>query len=522
MRFIALALLTSCPTALNRTVQSLSQSGDYENATTVVLSAAAAGDKEAQELLPTVAEDAYADLLDRGREAEADDDLPAALGYFDAARALEARVVEAGGPPLPSRIATERADIAQRTAILHAARASVAYDEQRYADALAGWRLAEGTDAEATTSELLIPKALARLGDVARTNHEYREAIALYDEAVEAGGGEDPRIWSAAIHAALGRYALKQGACRQAVEELTQASALPFDIRLSSDLERAKDCAIREVVVHPLDDLVEGGIDKVNLGVLLIDQLNHHLNVQGSGYLRLLAADSRAAKAKVTEPRQRYEVTGHLTRIEVGEQPKKSRQAEAVGAIKVPCSPGTPPECLEDVRVSYTLTTERIEVDVAGAIKVIDVASGVQVATKPLDVRLSRTRYEASKAKATDVRGFGLQAPVGETISDRSIGVKGDERQHFTPTPELPDPDKVVDEAVVRLAAEAAEAILAAVDVEDPLDDPDTLILVTPVARAEDLTFGSAEIEEDTVDDIVIGGDGPTEENVPDPDAGPE
>lgn len=518
MRLIALALLAACSPGLTKTVQSLSQTGDYENATAVVLSAAAAGDKEAMELLPSVAEDAYADILDRAREAEAEDDLPVALGYIDAARALEARVVKAGGPSLAPGVAEERANIAQRTAILYAAKGSVAYDEQRYDDALAMYRLAEGTDPDATTSERDIPKALSRLGDVARAEHHYRDAIGLYDQAVSAGGGEEPRVWSAAIHAALGRYALKQGACRQAVDELTQASALPFDIRLASDLEAAKDCALREVIVRPLEDLVEGGIEKANLGVLIVDQLNHHLNANGSGYLRLLAANSKAAKRAPSEGRTRYDVTGHLTRIEVGEQPQKSRDAEAVGVIKVPCTPGTPAECFEEVRVKYTLTTERIEVDVAGAIMVTDVNSGVQVATKPLDVRLSRTRYEASKAVATDVRGFGLKAPIGTTISERSVGVKGDERRHFTPSPALPDPDKVVDEAVVRLAAEAAEAILAAVDVEEALPDPQSLVLITPVARAEDLTFGNAEIEEDTVDDIVIGGDGP---NItpPEPDA---
>ncbi|MFK7930765.1 MAG: hypothetical protein AB8H79_21460, partial [Myxococcota bacterium] len=260
MRILALALLASCTSGLNRTVESLSQSGDYQNATSVVLSAAAAGDKDAALMLPAVAQDAYDDLLDRAREAEAEDDLPVALGYLDAVRALEARVVQAGGPKLASSVATERTEVAQRTAILYAARASVAYDEARYEDALSGWRMAEGTDPEATTSETQIPRALSRLGDVARTEHRYREAIALYDEAVQAGGGEDPRIWSAAIHAALGRYALKNDACRQAVEELTQASVLPFDIRLSADLDAAKACALREVIVHPLDDLVEGGI----------------------------------------------------------------------------------------------------------------------------------------------------------------------------------------------------------------------------------------------------------------------
>jgi len=291
-------------------------------------------------------------------------------------------------------VAKERTEVAQRTAILYAARASVAYDEARYEDALSGWRKAEGTDPEATNSETQIPRALSRLGDVARAEHRYREAIALYDEAVQAGGGEDPRIWSAAIHAALGRYALKNDACRQAVEELTYASVLPFDIRLSADLDAAKACALREVIVRPLEDLVEGGIGKANVGVLLIDQINHHLNVKGSGYLRLLAADSKAAKVPVKEPRKRFEVTGHLTRVEVGTLPKLSRAAEAVGAIKVPCSPGEAAECFEEVRLSYTLSTERIEIDLPGAIAVTDTSSGALVPTEAQVLSLSPTRSD--------------------------------------------------------------------------------------------------------------------------------
>ena len=67
------------------------------------------------------------------------------------------------------------------------------------------------------------------------------------------------------------------------------------------------------------------------------------------------------------------------------------------------------------------------------------------------------------------------------------------------------DAARVVDEAVVRLAATAADAVLAAVDQSDELADPETLVLVTPVASAEDISFGDAQIAEESPADVEYG-----------------
>jgi tetratricopeptide (TPR) repeat protein len=521
---IALAITASllgCTSRLQRNVQGLSVDGEYVAATELLLEARATGDDDAALLLEATAADAYEAELDRARMLEADGLPEDALTAYDGLLSLGARVREAGGPVLPPAVRPEREAIARTVATRLAARAAVAFEARRYQAALDGWREAEALDPDATDAEQRIPQALTRLGDGAREEHRYREAIALYDEAVEVGGGEEPRVWAAAIHAALGRHALKEGACRQAVEAFRQASALPFDVRLAEDFEQARACATREVVVHPFEDLVEGGIDDDNLGVLLVDQLSHHLRTHGSRYVVLLDPESPAARGPAPEAGHRYHIRGHLTRVQVAEGEATRAERSAPGVIQVVCPGGSEPTCEEEVQVAYTLTTERLEVDIAGAIKVVEESTGEQVATRPLDIQVKKQRYRASDAKVTDVRGFVVKAPVGVEASETRVGVQGEAVSHFAPSPPLPEADRVVDEAMVRLAATAADAVLAAVDAPPPVPDPEHLHLVTPVMRAEDITFGEAVIEEHTPDDIELGGSA-VERDAPAADAGSE
>lgn len=503
---LALVLLAGCQPSLQRTVQSLAANGEFVEASKAALRGKAAGDPKAQELLEAAAEDAYRAELDRAHEAEADDELPESLAIYDRLIAFSKEVVAAGGPVLPEGVVRERTDLARRTATLYAARGAIAYEEGKYQKALDSWRLAEETDADATDAESRFHLALTRLGDAARDDHRYRDAITLYDEAVEAGGGEEPRVWAAAIHAALGRHALKHDACRKAVEELLAAAALPYDVRLANDLEAARQCSTREVVVHPFEDLVEGGLEDNNLGVLLVDQLHHHLRSHGSGFVVLLDPDSKVARKEYTGTGRRFDVRGHLTRVEVESGEVEREKMRATGKLLVPCEAGGEPRCSETLNVSYDLRTERLEVDIAGAIKVVDVVSGEQVRTRPVDIRVTKTRYEASDAKVTDARDFVVKAAVGVEASERQVGIQGDAVTHFAPSPPLPETDRVVDEAVVRLAGTAADAVLAAIDTEPPLADPETLVLVAPVTSADEITFGESFVQEHTPEDVVLEG----------------
>lgn len=509
MRLIpVLVLLAACQPALTRSVNSLHANGSYIEATDLLIGAIAQGDPRAGEQLDQVARDAYRMELDRAQQHEADDHLPESLAAYERLLQLEARVVAAGGPSLPDHVRTEHAKVARKTAVLHAARATVAFRDGRYQDALDGWTRADAVSPGTTEAKERIPEALTKLGDRARDAKDYREALARYQDAAQAGGGERPLMWAAAIHAAYGRYALRKGACRRAVEELTAASALPFDIRLADDLSEARACATREVVVHPFDDMVEGGIDHPTLSVLLVDQLTHHLRAHGSSYLRMLDPGSAAATSKVERVGRRVDVRGHLTRVVVDNPEPTSTEQTTTGELKVPCSPGEAPECSEQLTVGFTLDTQALRVSLAGAVKVVDRVSGEQLALTPLDMRLDKTRNHATVTKVTDSRGFTIQAPVGPKATERTVGVRGDAAGWFNDSPPLPDPVRVLDEAVVRLAASAADAVLAAVDREPELPEPESLTLLTPVTSAEEITFGDAPMDHDPDEPSV---DTPTE-----------
>lgn len=517
-RLTLLALLVACQPGLNKSVQTLSAGGNFIEATELLLRASAEGDRRAAELLPQVAQDAYRMELDRAHEAEAEDDLPASLDAYDRLLALETRVKAAGGPGLPGHILKERTDIARRTAIFFAARGQIAFEDGRTTDALTHWQRAEAIDREATDASLKIPRALTRLGDEARVAHRYREALARYEEAVQLGAGDQAAGWAASIHAAYGRYALRNGACRRAVQELTTASAMPFDVRLASDLAQARACAQREIIVHSFADRVDGGIDDPNLATQLVDQIAHYVRTNGSRFVRLIDPDAPAAQSPVERHGQRVDVEGHLSRLRIQEPEPEITSRTAQGKLLVPCSAGGEPRCEEQLTVQFDLTETRLKVDLAGSIKVVDRHSGEQLALRPLDLRLDKVRRQAAPTRVTDIRGFVIEAEVGPRPSASTVGV-GEEIAAWFGEPEpLPDPVKVLDEAVVRLAATAADAILAAVDQEPDLPEPETLRLTPPVTTAEEITFGNAPLRHQPRQDDPAPPEPSDDEDPPDDD----
>ncbi|TVQ94959.1 MAG: tetratricopeptide repeat protein [Deltaproteobacteria bacterium] len=504
MRRLSLFLvLMACQPSIYKSAQTLSAAGNYLEATDLLLPASAQGDRRARELLPEIAQSAYRMELDRAHEAEAADDLPASLDSYDRLLALETRVKQARGPSLPPHVHSERKDVAKRTAVFYFKRGKIAFEDGRTHDALQHWQRADRIDSEASEAHLKIPMALTTLGDEAREAHRYREALARYEEAVQLGGGDRAAGWAASIHAAYGRYALRKGACRRAVEELTIASAMPFDVRLARDLDRARECAVREVVVHPFTDRVEGGIDDPNLATQLVDQIAHYVRTNGSTYIRLIDPESPNAQTKVTRDRQRIDVEGHLSRLRIEQPEPQTSSRTAPGRILVPCSAGGEPRCEEELTVAFELTETRLRVDLAGSLKVVDRHSGEQLTLRPLDMHLDKVRRQANPTRITDLRGFVIEADIARTTSPTStrVAMAEDILPWFGDPEPLPDPVSVLDEAVVRLAAAAADAVLATVDQEPELPEPETLHLFPPITTADEITFGDAPLRHEARDD---------------------
>lgn len=501
----ALFALAACQPAWIRTIDALSDRGDHAGATTAALSAHASGEPKAQEILLAVGGEALRDRLDRARQAEADGNLREALAHFDAYIDLSEKMRAAGVAGHEVDVGAERAAVSKKFAFELFGSGQVALEDGQFRDAIGLFEGAELVNAAATDADRWIPTALTGLGHAELEAGNPRDAIATWERSVSLGGGEEPKMWSAATHAALGRHALKAGACRAAERELTAATILPFDLDLGRDLDIARACAQREVIVRPFEDLVPGGIQGHNVKVLLADQLTHLLRARGSRNLSLLDPASSLAKGTYVGAGRRVEVRGHLTRAQVLAGGPTTRPAQAVGILKVPCGGTGDPVCDEEVKVAYTLREQKVEVALAGTVKVIDARTGEQLALRPVELNVAHVRREGVDPKVTDVRGYVVQAGLGPRATDRIVGVRGEARDHFLPQTALPDPARVLDEAVVRLASEAADAVLSAVDAEPPVADPAALVVLAPITRAEDLRFGEAPIREDQPEDLDLG-----------------
>ncbi len=501
---LALFLL-ACPPSIRQVGLQMVEQGHYPQAVDYWLDAHAQSEGENSKALADAmlyAEDACVRLLDVAREHEAERRYEASQQTYQELQAFSERIVAHGLPPCDD-VQPELDDVEGALAEERYGQAQRWLEAEQWDKAIHDLQLCRALRPGYKDSGALM--AAAWRGWAAQDLQEgrYQAAIDHYDRAWELGGVEDDHLWSGAIHAALGRDYLAKGACRQAVDELRQASHLDFDRTLGQDLARAQHCARIDLIVLPVEDLTsEEERGTIAFGAVFRDQLESRLRDAATEHVRLLDPESPQVKrlydpgVLLQQEGRIYHVRGRITQAVTEDPGLTTAERKATATKRLLCDKrGTfdtagDDWCDKTEIIRYQEQSRSRTVRLTGSVRVVAAHSGEQVLTAPIAVDIQR------QTRSTE--GFTLVGEPVEVAAEPDVDVLGVEAELLAllqePEP-LPSGGELRALAVQELGALAAREILEQID--KPMDVPPArrLKVVTPITDAEQLEFGKGEME---------------------------
>jgi tetratricopeptide (TPR) repeat protein len=492
--WLVVALLAGCPSPDQRVATEYLHEGRVLDAAGVWLAAVEADvdDPIAKKHLEQAVPTAWEGELDIAHDFVASGHPDSAITAFRDMLAFHDRVA-AVGVTVP--------DVDDLRAELASAEDAVALD--RYNAGVAAATAGKWSDAISAyeAARLLRPDfkdSTARMAEVLRAqgaadveSKHFRSALARYDQAYALASDDESEAWAAAIRVAWGRRDLAEGRCRAAFEGLSSAKGHIADSALAADIETARRCARRELVVAPAQDATGTSLPGIAIGAVLSDQATMELRAHGSEHLRLV---DESAPPPAKEDGQRRVVKVMITEMRTDKKDDVVEQHAAAHTFVV-CGGDEADQfqegvgflCDKAVTVTWTEHVHTRTAHVSGTAKLYD-TSGMELAAVPFvgeEVRDGRWSDGFSVAGAP-VR-IGPEAAVGVAT------IAGD-----VPTATVPPRDDATDTdlllaAVRKSAIGLATEVLKVVDVPETSADPAWLNVVPPSLSPGDLEFRAPE-----------------------------
>lgn len=447
-------------------------------------------------------EAAHDQLLDQARLHEAEGRYEESLATYDALMALDLELqgVAALGMAERPLVAAERQDAESSwaKALLEQGAADLA--AERFESSVAAYTKALALRPALTQAEKPLGDAYLGWAHQARESHDYRSAVERYDAAMAHGAGRAAKLWSAAVHVALGEHFYEQRACRAAARELRLAGSYLEDMDTAEKLALAEDCARVELVIQPFESLPELSVAGTAPGAMLADKLEAILRDEASEFLFLLdpkaptTLEALGGGLAGQRPGTLYEVRGRITQLAI-ERPAVSEQDKTIAAttsVLCPLPEGvyyrTDEWCEESVSVTYTERLERILAQGAGSVRVVQPRNGEQLLTQPIEAGV-----EHQRAQVTDfhrmIDGEEAAVKLAEQPADGVLAVPIELLDARKPPPPLPSESQLATDLANALARAAADAILGVVDATPEVEDPQRLTIPQPMFSASDVTL---------------------------------
>jgi len=480
----------------------LAQAGRFDEATEYwlgVLEEEDDLDQAARRGVKRYGESAFRQMLDIAREHEAENRHDAALETYDKLISTLERMERFGlrDFPVDVDLAAERDEVVEGLARYRYAQGVAAEERREWLDAVRWWeRAREAREGYLDTADR-IAAAYQSLAEEEREGRSYGAAIEHYQASDRWKPDPKMRGWAGAIRAALGRYYLREGGCRQAVEVLESAEQdVTNDPRLTQDLASALDCAEVELVVYPFEQSPGTTIEGTDMGTLVADRLSEALEGKGSRYLRLIDATTAELQSLHSVKGRRYDVRGRVSQLRVDRPEPEVRSLSTKGTTRDLC-PGiegyysTRDEYCEDTfQVTYQERRARVEMRISASVRVVAPSTSEQVLTRSLEASALR-----STVYATDFRRDGEPIDTGLEPSKNVAAIAREVLELQQRPPELPSDSVLVAEAAENLAAEAATSILAVVDKERTVEEPKVLANIrSPLTSPEDIEIVPGQI----------------------------
>jgi tetratricopeptide (TPR) repeat protein len=456
-------------------------------------------DPAARRGLKRYGESAYRQILDVAREHEAEKRHESALETYDGLITILERMERFGlrDFTVEADLHAERDDVLDGLARYRYAQGIASEERKEWLDAIHWWeRAREARDGWQDTADR-IASAYTSLADVELADRQYPAAVEHYEASNEWKPDPKMRGWAGAIRAAMGRYYLREGGCRQAVEVFEAAEPdVTNDPRLVQDLATARDCAEVELVVFPFDQSPGTSIEGTDMGTLVADRLSEALERKGSRYLRLIDATTATVSSLHSMKGHRYDVRGRVSQLRVDRPEPEVRELSTKGTTRDLC-PGiegyysTRDEyCEETFRVAYEERRERVEMRISASVRVVQPSTSEQVLTRSLEASALR-----ATVYATDFQHGGEPVETGLEPSKTVAAIDREILELQQRPPELPSDSVLVAEAAENLAAEAAVSILAGVDKGETAEEPRVLANIrSPLTSPEDIEISPGRI----------------------------
>lgn len=501
-----LSLLVAPPALAGSTYRQgmkLVKAGDHLAATELWFSALGAdeADRDAIKGLDRWSDLAVRGLLVDAEEHEAQGRYAEALGAYDRVLELDARLQTVPGLVLPDRSAIrvdrEEAETAWARAELSAGAEALA--ASRAEEAVAHYERATMLRPAWTEAKKPMGDAYFLWAQAALDAHQYPVAAERFDKAASLGAGRAARLWSAAVHTAMGDAWFKQTACRQAARSYRVAVERDPNGPAVDQLALAEDCARVELVVAPFEAVGGQEVTGTNAGAMVADALEAALRARGSEFLVLLdptstvAAQVGAGGLDSVRPGRLYQVRGRVTQLVV-ERPEPSVQARTGAAttqVVCPLPEGvyyrSDTWCDEPATLAWEEVSMSVTGRAAGSVRVVVPRTSEQVLTAPVEAVV----HHASKhARSFTLAGSAAPVVVGEKPAEGVYAPGAEVLASTGPPAALPADSALTAEVVAQLAAKAAEAVLAQVDAEQVKALPARITVHAPVLDATQIELG--------------------------------
>lgn len=489
---LSLALLTGCPAAkLSREAAQLAEAGKPYPAAMHYLDALDKNPKlgRAQKGLDATKGAAYDARLAAAREAESGERFPDALTAYRELHTLLERLDEHGGLGKPA------IDVNERISAMENAAAEVEYTRgermlgnKAYAKAVDAYKKALTFKPGYRDAAAKIGAAFFAWGESEEAQGHWRDAAGRFVDAAAAGhAGANARAGS--LYAALGRHHTDAGTCRQAVRDYRAARDQLGLAGVKDALAAAEACARTPVAVLPFANPTKGAPGGVAVPDALAAAITAELRTGASAFVdtldraavdRLIAANKGSAASVTRSGRlagARWLVVGELTQAAVRTPAPVDSPHTVNGTVRARCEverDGTrvTEDCAKDIVVRYVEHELRVDVRLAGQLRVTDAATGAQSAMWPFDVTQSDTVRFADGFIGMDGAAIRVvrwnPGPGDVTVPDEVHSLAEARR-------ELAYPSDLAKKAIAGIAQEGAKVAAGIADAEPPLRDPATL-----------------------------------------------
>ncbi|MFZ5477059.1 MAG: CsgG/HfaB family protein [Myxococcota bacterium] len=325
--------------------------------------------------------------------------------------------------------------------------------------------------------------------------NRYRVAAEHFAAATDAAGKgyKDASTRAGVLYASLGKYFLGADRCRQSVKDLRRAGEFLGADKVQADLAAAEECAVTPVAILPFENPTGTNLAGMALGDTLADQIGGKVRAGASEFVRLMerasldavlaeqgiSASGLASGATSKLRGVRYLVMGKLTQVKLDKPGLASTPKATAATQPYDCEKTTSDGktvktvCETPVTVKYVERSGRIAVRVAGTARIVDVKTGEQLVTLPLEAAFEDAVHYADS--------FTLN---GNQVTPVRKGHRGDVRVEddlldlAKAKRDLKSEDQLAAAVLDKLALESAQAVLAAVDVEKEAVDPAKLVMV--------------------------------------------